>query len=52
MKEGKNLLMVNVSGQDRPGITATLVRVLIEHNVEVVDIEQASFFWGYICFWI
>ena len=42
MKEGKNLLMVNVSGQDRPGITATLVRVLIAHNVEVVDIEQAS----------
>ena len=42
MKDGKNLLMVNVSGQDRPGITATLVRVLIEHNVEVVDIEQAS----------
>jgi len=35
-------LMVNVSGQDRPGITATLVRVLMEHNVEVVDIEQAS----------
>ena len=35
-------MMVNVSGQDRPGITATLVRVLIEHNVEVVDIEQAS----------
>ena len=42
MKEGKNLLMVNVSGQDQPGITATLVRVLVEHNVEVVDIEQAS----------
>lgn len=42
MKKGKNLLMVNVSGQDRPGITATLVRVLMEHNVEVVDIEQAS----------
>ncbi len=35
-------MMVNVSGQDRPGITATLVRVLMEHNVEVVDIEQAS----------
>jgi len=33
---------VNVSGQDQPGITATLVRVLVEHNVEVVDIEQAS----------
>jgi phosphoserine phosphatase len=35
-------LMVNVSGQDRPGITATLTRVLMEHNIEVVDIEQAS----------
>lgn len=35
-------MMVNVSGQDQPGITATLVRVLVEHNVEVVDIEQAS----------
>ncbi|MFH1934429.1 MAG: phosphoserine phosphatase SerB [Pseudomonadota bacterium] len=42
MEKGKNLLMVNVSGQDQPGITATLVRVLVEHNVEVVDIEQAS----------
>ena len=42
MTEDKNLLMVNVSGQDRPGITANLTRVLMEHNVEVVDIEQAS----------
>ena len=42
MTEVKNLLMVNVSGQDRPGITAILTRVLMEHNVEVVDIEQAS----------
>ena len=42
MTKVKNLLMVNVSGQDRPGITAILTRVLMEHNVEVVDIEQAS----------
>jgi phosphoserine phosphatase len=38
----KKLLMVTVSGPDRPGITATLTRVLAEHRVEIVDIEQAS----------
>ena len=42
MNEDKNLLMVVVSGHDRPGITATFSRILYEHNIEVVDIEQAS----------
>jgi phosphoserine phosphatase len=38
----KKLLMVHVSGQDRPGITATFTRVLNGYGVEIVDIEQAS----------
>jgi len=38
----KKLLMVTVSGRDRPGITAVLARVLADHGVEIVDIEQAS----------
>jgi len=38
----KKLLMVTVSGPDRPGITATLTRILAEHRAEIVDIEQAS----------
>jgi len=42
MVEDKNLLMVTVSGRDRPGITATFSRILNEHNIEVADIEQAS----------
>jgi phosphoserine phosphatase len=42
MADGKNLLMVHVTGQDRPGITGILTRVLMEHNAEIVDIEQAS----------
>jgi phosphoserine phosphatase len=42
MSEDKNLLMVVVSGHDRPGITATFSRILYERNIEVVDIEQAS----------
>jgi phosphoserine phosphatase len=42
MKKNHNLLMVIASGKDQPGITSRLSRILMEHNVEVVDIEQAS----------
>ncbi|MFH1139716.1 MAG: phosphoserine phosphatase SerB [Pseudomonadota bacterium] len=42
MNEGRDLLMVSVSGPDRPGITAALTRIMVEHHVDVVDIEQAS----------
>jgi phosphoserine phosphatase len=40
--ENKKLLMVIVSGKDRPGILAALTRVLVEHEVDILDIEQAS----------
>jgi phosphoserine phosphatase len=42
MMDDKNLLMVTVSGADRPGITARFTRVLMKYGVEIVDIEQAS----------
>ncbi|UCG64296.1 MAG: phosphoserine phosphatase SerB [Deltaproteobacteria bacterium] len=42
MPEDQKLLMVTISGPDRPGVTAALTQVLIKHNVEIVDIEQAS----------
>jgi phosphoserine phosphatase len=42
MLEDKKLLMVTISGPDRPGITAALSQVLMKHDVEIVDIEQAS----------
>lgn len=42
MDKERNFLMVTVSGKDRPGITAAFSRVLVEHHVELVDIEQAS----------
>ena len=42
MREDKKLLMVTISGPDRPGITAALTQILMKHNVEIVDIEQAS----------
>ena len=39
MAEKKNILMVTVSGQDRPGIIATFTRVLMEHQVDLVILE-------------
>jgi phosphoserine phosphatase len=42
MSTEKNLLMVTISGKDRPGIAASLSGVLLQHGVELVDIEQAS----------
>lgn len=35
------LILVNISGSDRPGITASLMGVLAEYDVRVLDISQA-----------
>ncbi len=42
MVEKRDLVMVTVSGPDQPGITAAFSRILVENQVEIVDIEQAS----------
>jgi phosphoserine phosphatase len=42
MAEDNKLMMVTISGPDRPGIIAALTQILVKHNVEIVDIEQAS----------
>ena len=38
----ENLLMVNISGPDRPGIVASFAEVVLKHDIEIVDIEQVS----------
>ncbi|MFZ0486771.1 MAG: ACT domain-containing protein, partial [Arenicellales bacterium] len=35
------VVLIRVSGRDRPGITAALSNVLGRHNVNVLDIGQA-----------
>ena len=40
--EEKSLLMVTITGPDKPGIMAALSRVLSRHEVELENIEQAS----------
>ena len=42
MDEKRDYVMVTVSGQDQPGITAAFSKILVDNNVEIVDIEQAS----------
>jgi phosphoserine phosphatase len=42
MDEKRDFVMVTVSGPDQPGITATFSKVLVDNQVEIVDIEQAS----------
>jgi len=42
MNEKKDFVMVTVSGPDQPGITAAFSKILVDNQVEVVDIEQAS----------
>lgn len=42
MDQDQRLLMVTVSGRDRPGITAAFTRVMSDYGVEVIEIEQAS----------
>ncbi|MDI6763553.1 MAG: phosphoserine phosphatase SerB [Thermodesulfobacteriota bacterium] len=42
MDDKKDFVLVTVSGPDRPGITASFSRILLENQVEIVDIEQAS----------
>jgi phosphoserine phosphatase len=40
--EETDYVVVTVSGRDRPGITAAFARILVDHGVEVVDVDQAS----------
>ena len=41
MKSNKEVILLNISGPDKPGITATLTHILAQYNVGVLDIGQA-----------
>jgi phosphoserine phosphatase len=42
MSDEKDYVVVTVSGRDRPGITASFARIIVDHGVEIVDIDQAA----------
>jgi len=37
----RDIILVIISGQDRPGISAALTRILADHSVNILDISQA-----------
>lgn len=37
----RDIILISISGQDRPGISAALTRILADHNVNILDISQA-----------
>ena len=36
------LIMVNISGYDRPGVTSALTSILAKYNADILDIGQAD----------
>ena len=42
MNENIELILINIFGQDRPGLTSTLTGILAEHEANILDIGQAD----------
>src|SRR4030066_234212 len=42
MDEKRDFVMVTVAGPDQPGVTAAFSKILVDNQVEIVDIKQAS----------
>lgn len=40
--EGSEIIMASLSGEDKPGVTASLTAVLASHNANILDIGQAN----------
>ena len=38
---GSEIILINIAGSDRPGVTAALMGILAEYEVRVLDISQA-----------
>ena len=37
----KELVLISVTGEDKPGVTATIAKLLGDHDVDVLDLGQA-----------
>ena len=42
IKEDPELILINISGADRPGVTAALTAILAQYDAMVLDIGQAD----------
>src|SRR5574344_1929766 len=39
---GLELILINISGKDRPGLTSALTSILAHHDATILDIGQAD----------
>ena len=42
MPDNSELILINISGQDHPGVTASLTEVLAKYDAGILDIGQAD----------
>ena len=40
--EGEELMLLRITGEDRPGLTASIMDILSRHDVDIQDIGQAD----------
>ncbi|MDE6436158.1 MAG: phosphoserine phosphatase SerB, partial [Muribaculaceae bacterium] len=40
--ENIELILIKISGDDRPGVTSALTEILARHEAEILDIGQAD----------
>jgi phosphoserine phosphatase len=41
MKKPKEIILLNITGEDKPGVTTKLTNILASYNVKILDIGQA-----------
>lgn len=41
MSHKREVILVNISGEDKPGLTSALTDILAQYNVNILDIGQA-----------
>ena len=39
--DGREIILLNVAGEDKPGLTSTLTKILADYDVNILDIGQA-----------
>lgn len=42
MEEKREIILANLSGEDKPGVTAAMTEVLAKHNANILDIGQSN----------
>ena len=41
-EEKEEQILIRITGQDRPGLTASIMEILARHNAHILDIGQAD----------